>query len=107
MLLDTKVDIDIFKTIINCLKDCEDVSYNSTEECIKDDAFQSVPARNGLRNSEVHGPLYVKDFCEVLQRQVKLPEKEDIMLHPEQKERMSEVTSRISLHASSVCATKK
>lgn len=49
--------------------------------------------RDGRDNNELHVIPQVNNVCEVLQRQLELYGKKDIMLHPEQKERISELIS--------------
>lgn len=82
---------NVFKRIIENLKDCDEVFRNGTKDVLKCHGFQKVLVRNREGNIEGHGTLYVKYFCEVLQRQIQSGGKEDTMFCSERRECTAEV----------------
>lgn len=85
------IDLDIFRRVIKNLKDCEEISRESTKESIEDDGFQRVLVRDGEGSTEGHGTLNMKNVCKVLQTQLELCGKKDITIHSERLECISEI----------------
>lgn len=59
--------LDIFKKIINTLKDFEKLSCKNKKESIKDYGFQGFAVRGREGNSEAQRAFYVKNTCNVFQ----------------------------------------
>lgn len=91
LLRNLTMDVHIFGGTVKNLKDCEVLPCKGTKECIKGVSFRTVLMTDGRGNNDGHGTLYMKRFYELLQGQVKLCRREDIMLHLDRKERIFKV----------------
>lgn len=93
VLPDLTFDLNIFKHVIKNRRDGEDVSRKTMKESFKDAKFQRELVRGRGRHNKPNGCLYEENVCKVLQRQVELCGKEDIVFQLDRKECISKVNS--------------